>query len=169
MEIVFLPGESLKIKGKHVTFVVDPKEKSTYDAAIILNFFIEELSVQSDAVIINGPGEYEISGAKISGTRNGEEVIYKLNIDGVDILLGRLGSLEKQQHRLNEQNIVVAYVDKATNASFVTSLASNVVIFYGEKANSLTGTFGKENIKTVQRYTATLGKLPAEVETVILQ
>lgn len=152
MEIALLPKNSLKIKGKHASFIVDRGQ-----------------IIKTDAIVIDGPGEYEIGGIKISGSRSDGEVVYNLNVDGVDVLLGKLSTLEKQQHKLKEQNIVVVDVDSLTNASFVTSLASSVVIFYGEQAPTLIEKFGKENIKNVQKYTAVSGKLPAEVETVILQ
>lgn len=176
MEIALLPRISLKsvsiglkIKSKHASFVVDPPEKSSYNAALVLNKTSDQLNMQDDAVVINGPGEYEIGGVKLSGTRSEGEILYSLNVDGVEILLGKISTLEKQQHKLKEQDIVVAYVDLMTNASFVTSLASSVVIFYGNQASALVEKFGKGNVKSVQKYSAISGKLPAEVETVILE
>ncbi len=169
MEIALLAKNSLKIKGKHTSFVVDPQEKSAYNGAIVLNKTFGQLTIQDDAVVIDGPGEYEIGGVKISGTRSEGEVLYNLNVEGVEILLGKLSVLEKQQHKLKEQDIVVAYVDFMTNASFVTSLASSVVIYYGEQASELVAKFGKGNVVTMQKYSGLAGKLPQEVETVILQ
>lgn len=169
MEIAVLQNNSLKIKGKRASFVVDPLEKFDYDGVIVLNKTLDLLKIQDDAVVIYGPGEYEIGGVKISGMRSEGEVIYNLNVDDVEILLGKLSSLEKQQHKLKEQDIVVVYVDSMTNASFVTSLASNVVIFYGEQASELVGKFGKGNVATMQKYSGAAGKLPQEVETVILE
>lgn len=169
MEIALLPKNSLKIKSKRSFFVVDPAEKSGYNGAIVLNKTPEEVNLQPDTVVISGPGEYEIGGVKISGARSETDIIYNLNVDGVEILLGKLSSLEKQQHKLKEQDIVVVYVDSMTNASFVTSLASSVVIFYGEQASALVAKFGKGNVATMQKYSGAAGKLPQEVETVILE
>lgn len=176
MEIVLLPKNSLKsdsiglkIKGKHASFVVDAVEKSVSEGVIVLNKTLEQLNIQENGVVIYGPGEYEIGGVKISGIRSEGDLVYNLNVDGVEILLGKLSSIEKQQHKLKEQDIVVAYVDSMTNASFVTSLASSVVIFYGEQAPALVAKFGKGNVATVQKYSGVAGKLPQEVETVILE
>jgi hypothetical protein len=169
MEIALLPKDSLKIKGKHATFIVDSMDKSICEGVIVLNKTQDQLSIQDGVVVIDGPGEYEIGGVKISGIRSEGEVVYNLNVEGVEILLGRLSSLEKQQHKLKEQDIVVAYVDSMTNASFVTSLASSVVIFYGEQAKAQVEKFGKGNVLTVQKYSGIAGKLPQEVETVILE
>ncbi len=167
MEIALLPKNSLKIKGKHVAFVVEPPGLAKVMADKPAGK--EEMRIHADSVVIDGPGEYEIGGVKISGMRNEGEVLYNLNIDDVEILLGKLSSLEKEQHRLKEQDIVVVYVDSMTNASFVTSLASSVVIFYGEQASELASKFGKGNAAIMQKYSGTAGKLPQEVETVILE
>ena len=180
MEIALLAKNSLKIKGKHTSFVVDPPTfaeasnfaKAASDKSAGKQEKLEYkggMRIHTDAVVIDGPGEYEIGGVKISGTRSEGEVLYNLNVEGVEILLGKLSALEKQQHKLKEQDIVVAYVDSMTNASFVTSLASSVVIYYGEQASELVAKFGKGNVVTMQKYSGLAGKLPQEVETVILQ
>ncbi|MBU3978598.1 hypothetical protein KJ980_00730 [Patescibacteria group bacterium] len=169
MEVALISKNSLKIKGRHASFGVDDSDKSIYNGVIFLNKIPEQLNLENDTVAINGPGEYESGGVKITGSRNDGEMFYNLNMDGVEILLGKLSVLEKQQHKLKDQHIVVVYVDFITNASFVTSLASSVVIFYGEQASALVEKLGKENIKAVQKYTAISGKLPVEVETVILE
>lgn len=169
MEIGLIAKNSLKIKSKYAFFAVDPVDKGEYNGTLVLNSAFNKLNIQTNSVVIDGPGEYEIAGVKISGTRNDGEVLYNLNAEGVMILLGKLSTMEKQQHKLKEQDIVVVYVDSVTNASFVTSLASSAIVFYGEQAAALVDKFGKENIKAVQKYTAIQGKLPVEVETVILE
>lgn len=169
MEIALLPKNSLRIKGKKAVFAVDPMDKSEPAAAIVLTRPLDQLSLGPNTVVVNGPGEYEIGGTKMTGTRIDGEVVYNPKVDGVDIILGKLTSLEKLQHKLKEQNIVVAYVDAAINASFITSLASNVIILYGEHAKELASSFGKDNITTVSKYSATIDKLPQEVETMILE
>lgn len=169
MEIAILAKNSLRIKGKHASLVVDPQEKTMANAALVLNRSLDQLNIQEEAVVIDGPGEYEIGGVKMSGMRNEGEILYDLNVDGVEILLGKLTSLEKQQHKLKEQNIVVAYVDSIAPSSFITSLASNVVIFYGEHAKEVASTFGKGNVVAMQKYSGTVEKLPQEVETIILE
>lgn len=169
MEIAILQNNSLKLKGKKATFVVDPQDKTARSAVIVLTKSDGDLSINAEDVIINGPGEYELGGVKISCMRSAGAIVYTLNIDGVEILLGKISSYEKLQHKLNDQNIVIAYADSQINASFITSLASNVVIFYGDLAPSVAESFGKGNVKQMPKYTATMDKLPAEVETVILE
>lgn len=169
MEIALLPKGSLRIKGKRASFVVDPQDKTPHAAAIVLTRPLDQLHLQPDAVVINGPGEYEIGGIKMNVSRELGDIIYNPNVDGVEILLGRLTSLEKMQHKLKEQHVVIANVDSITNVSFINSLASNVVIFYGEHASELIEPLGKGNVATTPKYSVTLDKLPQEVVTVILE
>ena len=87
----------------------------------------------------------------------------------VDVLVGKISALDAMQHKLKEHHIVVALCDEIVTASFLTSLASNVVIFYGDKAREISQAFGKDNVKPMPKYVTTKEKLPSEVETVILE
>ncbi len=169
MEITTLPKGALKIKGKHATLAINPQDRSTYNGIIALGKSPEEISNQEDTVIINGPGEYEVGGIKITGLRNEGDTIYSFIVDRVEILLGQLKSLEKMQHKLKEHNVVVAIADSVVNPEFATSLASNVLIFSGEKAQEIINNFGKDSLQTMPKYTTTVDKLPQEMQTILLQ
>ena len=105
----------------------------------------------------------------MSGTRVDNATIYSMSVDGVSVLVGPLNALEKIHNKLQEHNIVVVNCSEEGNASFITSLTENVTIFYGEKASEVAQAFGKENIKPMNKYSSTKDKLPAEVETILLQ
>lgn len=172
MEIAILQSSALRIKGKRSSFVVDltsTKSNSDTKAVILLTRSLNELNVSEDTVVINGPGEYEIGGVKMNASRLEGEMVYNPNVDGVEVILGKISSFEKMQHKLKEQHIVIAYVDTKINASFITSLASNVVIFYGEKAGEVVDSVGGKNFTKMPKYSTTIDKLPQEVETVILE
>ena len=106
---------------------------------------------------------------KISGVRVENEMIYSLIVDGVSIVVGKLNALEKAHNKLQENNIVIVNCEDEGNASFITSLASSVVIFYGEKASTISASFGKDTVKTQNKYATTKDKLPEEPETILLQ
>ncbi len=173
MEISLLSKDSLKIKGKHSVFAVDPSklsgDKGLYSAAIALNRLASEFAIQSDTVVIDSPGEYEAGGIKMNATRGDAGIIFNPIVDGVEIILGRLSTFEKMQSKLKEQHIVVVYVDSVMNASFITSLASNVIIFYGGAVGEMVQSLGQAPAKHVSKYAITLDKLPQEVETIILE
>lgn len=169
MEISIVPQTALRIKGKQMTIGIDQVDKTNSRGTIIVAADPKSLKQQEDNVIINGAGEYEVGGIKITGTRSGQHVVYGMNVDGVDILVGKISALESMQHKLKEYHIVVSLCDETVTASFLTSLASNVVIFYGAKAAEISQTFGKETVKHMPKYQTTKDKLPTEVETVILE
>jgi len=169
MEIAVLSKFGLRIKGKRATFAVDPQDKSAYEAILLLNKKQEEIAKSENAVVVEGPGEYEIGGIKMSALRAESALIYSLHVDNVSILIGNLSSLEKIYSKLQEHNIVIANCLESGNASFITSIAQNVVMFCGEKAAEVANSFGKESVKTMSKYSSTKDKLPAEVETILLQ
>jgi hypothetical protein len=168
MEIAILAKDSLRIKGKQATLVVDPMEKASYSAALLVRLSPDDVKPAEEGVIISGPGEYEIGGVKITGLRAEKDLVYSMSVDGVDVLVGRIRTIEKLQQKLKEHHIVVAYEDEIRDAAFITGIATNVVIFYGEKGREIAKAFGKENIKEMNKYSVTREKLPTEVETVIL-
>jgi len=168
MEIAILSKSSLRIKSKQASIVVDPQDKSNILPTVLLGINPKEATVAEAPVVINGPGEYETGGIKITGTRSEADMVYSIRADYVDILLGKMHSLDKMQHKLKEYNIVVVLCDSVISASFLTALASNVIMLYGEKAEETAQAFGKDNIKTMSKYSATIDKLPPEVETILL-
>jgi hypothetical protein len=169
MEIALLSPTSLRIKSKSATLCVDQSDKATYDADLLVTKTLAEVTPNDETVILSGPGEYEIGGTKITGLRSEQDMLYTLKVDGVDIALGKIDALNKMQHKLKENNIIIVLCDVVESAAFLTSLASNVVMLYGEKAAEIAGTFGKAQVKTLTKYSSTKDKLPTEVETVLLQ
>ncbi|HUQ85477.1 MAG TPA: hypothetical protein VM077_04085 [Candidatus Limnocylindrales bacterium] len=169
MEIALLPNNSLKIKGKNATILVDPKDKTEANAALIFSGNSKEANTNNVEVVIDGPGEFETGGIKITGQRFEDEMLYSLSVDSVSILIGKSAVLEKAHQKLKEANILVVKCEEVSEASSLTSLVTNVVIFYGENASEMGKTFGQENVKHLSKYASTIDKLPAEVETIILE
>lgn len=170
MEISVLLKDSLKIRGKQATIVVNPKDKLTdYNAAIMLeeqDAGVHKLSGES--VVIQGPGEYEVAGIKINGTKESGETVYTLIVDDIEILIGKLSSFAKVQHKLKEAAVVVVDADSVVDSSFITSLATGALVFYGEQAEVVTKSISKENLKQMSKYQITKDKLPSEPEAIML-
>lgn len=168
MEIALLPKSGLRIKGKQATLAIDPSDKATYEAVLVLSKTPEEITKQDESIIITGAGEYEIGGIKVTCMRSETDLLYSIIVDGVEVLVSKLDVLEKMQHKLKEHNIVVVNCQSEASVSFITSLAENAVMFYGDKAKEISASFGKENVKEMSKYSSTKDKLPTEVETVLL-
>lgn len=168
MEIASLPKALLRIKGKQSTIVVNPTEKHEGNASLFLDENVESHFSLKEGVVIASPGEYEVGGLKIRGSKFDSNRTYSLLVDGVDVLLGKLSAFEKIHAKLSDHALVVIDADAVLDPSFATSLASNVLIITGEKAKEVVDTYIKENVKVMQKYITTKDKLPQEVETVLL-
>ncbi|HSW97522.1 MAG TPA: hypothetical protein VLF89_06885 [Candidatus Saccharimonadales bacterium] len=166
MEIALLPKSILRVKGKTATFVINPQSSVVANAVLMFEPGAENDS--EEAVVVNGAGEYEIGGVKITGLRNDKSVLYSMNIDGVEIVAGSITLLSAMQHKLKEHNVVLVNCDETADASFLTSLAINAVLFTGENASVVAQNFEKEKLQNTNKYSASLGKLPAEMETILL-
>lgn len=166
MEIAVLPKNGLKIKGKKVTFLINTEEKLESVNAILYLHSIP--SYAGEAVKVAGAGDFEIGGVKIVGIRSDEDIVYSMTVDDVGILVGKIKPLDTLQHKLKEHNIIVVLSDNSANAAFATSLGINAAIFYGDKASEVVHSFAKENVTEMNKFTATVDKLPTEMQTVLL-
>src|SRR6185437_5883754 len=102
MEIAFLQKSGLRIKGKTATFVASPEGSVAANAILLLRPNVDFVS--EEAVILQGAGDYEIGGVKITGLRNEKGVLYSMNIDGMDVVVGSIALLSAMQHKLKEHN-----------------------------------------------------------------
>ena len=170
MEIQLLPNNALKIRGKKGAIGVNPSGKNDQLNALILigNEANAAVGDHGDTVIINGPGEYEISGMKITGVRNKLQSVYSITVDGVECLVGTIQAIADAQQKLKEHNIVIVATLSDVDASFVTNLSANALIFYGTMADQVVHKLAKENVKSLGKYQVTAEKLPIELETVLL-
>lgn len=115
MDITPLGHASFKIRGKSVTIITDPfssdsvglKFPKNVEAQIVTVSHQHEDHNQADQIggnpyIVNGPGEYEISGVRIEGlstfhdtekgASRGRNTVYYIQLDRVNILhVGDLG------------------------------------------------------------------------------
>lgn len=188
MDIIHLGHSSFKIKGKKATIITDPFNpqmvgiKFPKNEANVVTVshnhedhnFVE--GVSGDAIVVQGPGEYEIKGVKIIGIpsfhddKNGQErgknTIYHIEAD--DITIAHLGDLG---HKLGDSAIEflngvdvlmipvggIYTINPATAAAIITSLEPSIIIpmHYLQKGMN-TDTFGK--LDEVSSFLKELGK-----------
>lgn len=171
VDIAIIESQCVKIKGKGVTFVVDPTSgmpKTPADAVILLNGKnnMDVSRVTESRIIIDGPGGYEVSGAKISVTTTPKGILYRLSVDGIDIIIGR--SIEAKVEGFNSCQVLVVNADAEFSESFVTALEPKIVVLYGEKKAESAKTLGAESISIVPKVTIVKDKLPEKMEIVVL-
>lgn len=172
MDISLLDTKSVKVKGKQTTLVVDPvsaMSKITADAVLLLAHKASPAlsKIENPRLVINGAGEYEIGGVKITTQQYEKDLAYEIKIDGIEILVLNESALQKFHDKAREYNILLICSDGVIDASLVTSHAPSSVLFFGPKALESAKAFG--NGKTTQKYQITLEKLPEEMEIVALQ
>lgn len=171
VDISIVEKNSIRLKGKSISFVVDPSgvmPKTSADAVILLSGIrnMDISRVADSRLVIGGAGEYEVNGAKISGTATPKGILYKLSIDGVAIILGRTTELKAEG--FSNCQIAIINADEEFNESFVTALEPKIIVVYGDKKEECAKKLGLENIVSVPKITILKDKLPEKMEVVVL-
>lgn len=172
MDISVLSKDSIKIRSKHASIIVDPSleiSKISSDAVIFLNTEDNDLSkVEDYRIVINGPGEYEISGVKVLGTKGEKGFVYGLSVDGFSIILSRSSDISKIKDDTFLSQIVILNVDDEINSTVVTKLEPKIVVLYGDNKAAAAKILGKENMPAVKKFSVLKDKLPEEMKVVVL-
>ncbi len=171
MDISIVGNQSIKLKGKQASFIVDPTKempKTSADAIILLNgnCDIDVARVTDYRIIIDGPGGYEVGGSKISGTKTSKGTLYKLSIDDVSIILGSVTDAEMEGFDVCQ--VAVINTNSDFNASFVTAMEPKITVLYGDKKTESAKTLGAESAGLVPKITIIKDKLPEKMEVVAL-
>lgn len=169
MEIALLDKNSIRIKGKKTTIVVDPQTKTAGDCVLFLNDvdISNAAQVEGARLIIQGPGEYEIGGTKISALKRGEELLYIIVIDSLALCLAKSDAMQKSQDAIQECSTAVFLADQVIAESLVAAVSPKIAVLYGEKATESTKAFGKE-VAPVNKIQISADKLPEEMQVVVL-
>ena len=171
VDIAIVGKTSIKLKGKRVSFIVDPSKetpKISSDAIILLDGFanIDTSRVTDSRMIIEGPGGYEVGGSKISGASTPKGVLYKLSIDDVVVIIGR--ATDAKTEGFSACQIAVVNTDSDFNESFVTALEPKITVLYGDKKEASAKMLGAENENPVPKITIMKDKLPEKMEIIVL-
>ncbi len=173
MDITILNENTLKVKGKNASIIINPTSstsKTEADAIILLksDSSFNPDKIEGSRITIKGPGEYEISGVKISTTRVEDDQIVRIDVDNVKVLVGSGKAIEKIHDKIEESQVVVINSEEEFNHSILTALEPNVLLVYGSKKVEVAKSLGKDEIENANKYSTTSDKLPAEMEVVLL-
>lgn len=185
MEITKLTGSAIKIKGKKATFLVDvlDTKKTEANAYLFLREDAMQVGYLRDTLLINAPGDYEVSGVKLSVTKIGDALFYEMMIDGMKVLLANASKLASGKDKLDEQQMLVLFADGVIDQSTITNFSPVIAVTYGDKAAELSASLGKglgkkdaedatasvdAEIKPVDKYVVASDKLPTELQVVLL-
>lgn len=180
MDVTLLNTHALKIKGKRSTLAVDymeKKENVEFHAQLLLKDLTNtDIKTNSDVPVIQGPGEYEISGTKITVIRKGNSLFYEMYIDTIPVLLTTTEALSTVKEEMDEYKLVILYANTMLEQSTLTRLQPSLIACYGEYANDivdlLTKGSGEEGstpeIKPVEKFSTTLEKLSGAMQVILL-
>lgn len=165
-------GETLKIKSKKATIAFDPKQSiQKFDAdCVILQDNDSDISrINNYRIVIDGPGEYEISGLKISGIKSEGGTIYVLSSENINTIVTKASYLEKfSSDKIGEYQIVIINADSEINESKITAMEPRLIILYGIRATEGAKILGKENPQILPKISISEEKLPEEIEIMLL-
>jgi hypothetical protein len=166
MEITLLP-DGLKLKGKLATISINStKDLSSYQAFLSLSKL--DILPAGNMLMIDGAGEYEISGVKITGVGSEQDIVYTLNIDSVIVTVGNLAALEKLHSKLPESHVLIVDAVADGNPSFVSAIATNAVVFTGMFGKTVGEKVAKTGLQSMNKFQVTADKLPTELQTILL-
>lgn len=131
MELIFASRDSIKIKTKLATFIVDPSEKSDGDILVFTSFTSKPYD--REKVVIEGPGEYEISGVYIKGEVVEGGILYEFINDAKKIIVTPSENLKN----LDAEGCSAAVVHSTTKLEEkdLETLSSDLVVVYGDSQN----------------------------------
>ena len=168
MEVALIAPTAVRLKGKQATFLVDPsdgKGKLQADAVVNLLPSATTPEIEGLRIVLQGPGEYEVGGVKITALGTSEKTHYYLSMDGVRVLLTKASSLKGKDFR--EIDMLVVHTDEVPDQAIIAETGVSVAVFYGEKAKDSLTLLGKTS-EPVTKYAITKDKLPSEMEVVLL-
>ncbi|HUD09559.1 MAG TPA: hypothetical protein VMR77_02040, partial [Patescibacteria group bacterium] len=137
MDVQILGQDSLKIKSKKTTLAIDPVtsiQKFDADAILLTGIEGDANRVTNYRVIIDGVGEYEVSGLKIVGLQADGDLVFSLISENVRTLVGKVSSLKQiSAEKIGDYQVVIINADTDASESMITAMEPSIVVLYGLK------------------------------------
>lgn len=172
MDVALLSPDSIRVKGKNSTIIVNPSAKiSKTEADGIINLDKTDFSdekIEGSRITVKGPGEYEVGGVKISAVTTNSALVSRIDVDSVKVIIGNGEALEKIQDRIEGCDLLVVNADKKFNYSALASLEPKVLLVYGELKEEVSKSMGKTSVEKLNKFSATADKLPSEPQFISL-
>ncbi len=185
MDITYLGHSSFRIKGKTATIVTDPYGGDSglkfpkHVAADIVTIshghgdHSAEGQIEGDPYIVRGPGEYEIKGVGIIGRSIGINTVYRIEVDGISIV--HLGDLTDPLSTTEVEaldGVDILLVPVATAIPVIHEIEPSIVIpmrYEKDELAAFLKEIGKEDTAPQAKLVASAGKLPEQMQVVVLE
>lgn len=172
MDIQIVGEDSLKIKNKKATLAIDPKttiQKFDADAVLLTNKSGDVDRVTNYRVVIDGIGEYEVSGLKIISIKSDGSLIFSLISENVRTLVAKVSALKDiSTEKIGDYQIVILDVDTEVSESAITAMEPRIIVLYGLKAREAAKALGKEEVSSQSKVSFAEDKLPEETQIMVL-
>jgi len=172
MDVQTLGEGSLKIKSKKTTLAIDPAtsiQKFDADAILLTGIEGDINRVTNYRVIIDGVGEYEVSGLKIVGIKAEDGLVFSLISENVRTLVGKVSSLKQiSAEKIGDYQVVIINADTDASESMITAMEPSIVVLYGLKAKETAKALGKEAVSVQAKISFAEDKLPEETQVLVL-
>ena len=172
MDVQILSGESLKLKIKKIILVVSPSlsiPKTEADTVLSFEQNAEISKVANYRLLINGAGEYEVGGLKISSVKLGNSLVFSFGLENLEITLFKASSLSKvTSDKIKNYDIVIFNADLEINQSVLTAMEPKVIVLYGQKSKEAAKELGMASLTSTSKVSFSEEKLPEETEIYLL-
>lgn len=169
MDLSLVGKQTILIKTKNASLIFDPDSSmSKTEADSILSSYDEAdtSKIENSRILINGAGDYEVGGIKISGIRTEEGIFYTIKLKDMDLLLGRMSILEKAKGKIPQSKVLVFNLDSEVDESVISETEATSIIAYSEK-EELLSKFAKDK-ERVKKVSLKEDKLPQETTITVL-
>jgi len=128
MEVSKIGNKGVKIRTKNASFLVNPEKKIDGDV-VILTQKPQTYSEYGGRIIIDGPGEYEVSGVSIKGEAIDGRVLFDFSADSQRLLILPAASISKSE-AAEDYTATVVFLDE-NSKDIISQISSGVVIAVG--------------------------------------
>lgn len=128
MEVSKIGNSGIKIRTKNASFLVNPEKKIDCDV-IVLTQKPQTYLEYHDRIVIDGPGEYEVSGVSIRGEAIDGKVLFDFSADSQRLLILPTASIAKSEEAQDYTATVVLLDENSKDT--ISQISSGIVIVVG--------------------------------------
>lgn len=153
MEIAVVSDNTLKVRSKNSSFLVNPTKLSDSDAILLTNK-ANDYGIYDGKLVIDGPGEYEVAGVSIKGEKGSAGTSYDLLEENQKLLVIDAEDVGKSKGGDDYIATLVVGANPVGQAE-LEKITSGVVIVLGaglEASNDGIKKIDKINLKKIDEY-----------------
>jgi hypothetical protein len=165
MEVALVSDQCVRIKTKKAQFLTPVGGKFEKEEDVVLRF--EKTRQEGSLHVFDGPGEYEVSGVKLTGLGKTEVTGYLSKIEGMDVVICRSSSITRLKDQVSDVQICIIDAHTPLGTADVANLNPKIVVVFGEHAAAYAHTISTE-ITPTAKVSLTKDKISDELQVILL-